>query len=91
MVQTMNTFLSAGDKFMPKMQLSQSRFAYNAYGLLREKKKEKQEKRQKLKETWDFNYIYQNESNKACFQNGIVHGHYKSLAYRTVSNKIFMW
>ena len=47
MVQTMNTFLSAGDKFMPKMQLSQSRFAYNAYGLLREKKKRETRKKTK--------------------------------------------
>ena len=47
MVQTMNKFLIAGDKFMPKMQSSQSRFAYNAHGLLGEKNKIKKVKKTK--------------------------------------------
>ena len=74
------------DQTMNKMQSSQSGFAYNANGLLVQKKKKK---RQNLKETWDLNYIYQNELNKAYFQNGIAHGNYKSVAYKTVSNKAF--
>ena len=41
MVQTMNKFLIAGDKFMPKMQSSQSRFAYNAYNKIKKVKKTK--------------------------------------------------
>ena len=41
MVQTMNKFLFAGDKFMPKMQSSQSRFAYNAYNKIKKVKKTK--------------------------------------------------
>ena len=73
------------DQTMNKMQSSQSGFVYNANGLLVQKKK----KRQNLKETWDLNYIYQNELNKACFQNGIAHGNYKIVAYKTVSNKAF--
>ena len=48
----------------------------------------KQEKKQKFKETGDSCYIYQNESDKACFQHDMAYGDLKDLTRRTVSDKI---
>ena len=37
------------------------------------------ERIKKIKETGDSTYIYQNESNKACFQHDMAHGDFKDL------------
>ena len=34
---------------------------------------------QKFKETGDSRYIYPNEIGNACFQHGMVYGHFKDL------------
>ena len=42
---------------------------------------------QKFKETGDSRYIYPNEIGNACFQHGMVYGHFKDLTWRTASDK----
>ena len=48
----------------------------------------KQKKIQKFRETEDSRYIYQNELDKACFQNDMAYGDFKDLTRRTDSDKI---
>ena len=74
-------FLSAGDKFMPKMHLRQPRFPYSACGPLTKSK----EKIQKFKETGDSTHVYQNELHKACFQHEMAYGDFKDLPRRATS------
>ena len=63
-------FLLAGDKVMPEMHVKQPGFTYIACGPFAKNK----ERIQKLKETGDTNYIYENELDKACFQGDMAHG-----------------
>ena len=83
MNEIVNTFLLAGDKFMPEMHLKQPRFAYSACGPFTKNK----ERIQKFKETGDASYIYKNELDKACFQHDIAYEHFKDLKRRTASDK----
>ena len=64
MNEIVEKFLLAGDKFMSKMHLRQPGFTYSACRPFIKNK----ERLQKLKETGDSRYIYQNELDKACFQ-----------------------
>ena len=48
----------------------------------------KQKKNEKLKETGDSGYTYQNEMDKACFQRDIDYGDFKDLPRRTASDKV---
>ena len=48
----------------------------------------KKERIQKLKETGDSRYIYQNEVDKAFFQRDMAYGDFKDLTRRTASDKI---
>ena len=52
-----NKLLLAGHKFMPEMHLRQPGFTYSACGPFTKNK----ERMQKIKETGDLRYIYQNE------------------------------
>ena len=65
--------LSAGDKFMSEMYLRQSGVTSSASGPLTKNK----ERIEKIKETRDSRYIYQNELDKACFQHDIAYGDFK--------------
>ena len=56
-----NKFSLAGDKFMAEIHLRQPGFTYSACGKFTKNK----ERIQKLKETRDSRYIYQNRLNKA--------------------------
>ena len=76
MNEIVNTFLLAGDKFMPEMHLKQLGFTYSACGLFTKNK----ERIQKFKETGDTSYIYKNELDKACFQHDMAYGDFKDLA-----------
>ena len=78
-----NTFLLAGEKFMPEMHLTQRQFTYSAYETFTKNK----ERIQKLKETGDSRYIYENELDKACFQHDMVYEDFKDLAKRTAADK----
>ena len=78
-----NKFLLAGDKFMSEINLRKPRFTYNACGPFTRNK----EKIQKIKETGDSKYIYQNELGKAYFQHVMAYGDFKDLTRRTVTSK----
>ena len=56
MNETVNTFLLAGDRFMPEMHLKQPGFTYSARGPFTKNK----ERIQKFKERGDTKYIYRN-------------------------------
>ena len=79
-----NTFLLAGDKFMPEMQLIQPQFTYSACGPFTKHK----QRIQKFKETGDTNYIYKNEIDKACFAQDAAYSDSKDLTKKTVADKI---
>ena len=81
MNEIMNMFLKAGYRFMPEMHLKQSGFTYNACGPFT-----KNEKRiEKFMQTGNTDFIFKNELDKACFQDGIAYGKSKNLAKRTIS------
>ena len=84
MNETVNTFLLAGDKFIPETHLKQPRFTHITCGTITENK----ERIQKLKATGDTSYIYKNELDKACFQHDMAYGDFKDLARRTASDKV---
>ena len=56
--------LLAGDKFMPEIHIRQLGFTYSVLGLFTKNK----ERIKTFKEMGDSWYIYQNELDKACFQ-----------------------
>ena len=58
---------------MPEMHLRQPGFTYNACGWFTRNK----ERIQKLKETGDSLYNYQNELDKACFQHNMNYKDFK--------------
>ena len=68
---------------MPEMLLRQPGFKYNACGPFTENK----ERIHKFKETGYSKYIYQNEIDKAWFQNGMPYGDFKDLPRRTASGE----
>ena len=79
-----NKLLLAGDKFMTEIRLRQPQFTYGACGPFT-----KHEQRiQKFKETGDTNYIYMNESDKACFVHDAAYSNSKDIKKRTVADKI---
>ena len=84
MNEIINTFLLAGDKFMPEMHLRQLGFTYSACGSFTKNK----ERIQKFKETGDLRCIYQNKLDKACFQHDMAYGDFKDLTRTTASDKI---
>ena len=79
-----NTFLLAGDKFMPEMHLRQPQFVYSACGPFTKHK----ERIKKFKQTGDTRYIYRNELDKACFQHDSAYADHKDLINRTKSDKV---
>ena len=79
-----NTFLLAGDKFMPEMHLRQPQFVYSACGPFTRRK----EIIKRFKQTGDTRYIYRNELDKACFQHDSAYADHKDLIYRTKSDNV---
>ena len=75
MNEIVNTFLLAGDAFIPEMHLKQSGFTYSACGPFTKSK----ERIQKLKETGDTSCIYKNELDKACCQHDMAYGDFKDF------------
>ena len=69
---------------MPEMDLRQPGFKYSACRPFTKNK----ERIQKLKETGDSRYIFQNELDKVCFQHDVAYGGFKGLTRRTASHKI---
>ena len=83
MNEVVNRFLLAGDKFMPEIHLRQPGFTYSVCVPFTKNK----EITQTFKEgdSW---YIYQNELDKACFQDVMAYEDFKDLTRRTASDKI---
>ena len=73
----------ARDKFMPEMHLKQPEFTDSTCGPFTKNKA----RIQRIKETKNWRYLYQNELDKACVQHGMAHGDFKDLTTRT--GKIF--
>ena len=84
MNEIFNTFLLAGDKFVPEMHLKQPGFTYSACGPFTKNK----ERIRKFKETGDTCYIYKNELDKVCFQHDVAYGDFKDLKRRTFSDRV---
>ena len=69
---------------MSEIHLRQPTFTYSACGPFTKNK----EIIQKLKETRDSRYIYQNKLNKACFQFNMAYGDFKDLPRGTASDNV---
>ena len=63
MNEIVNTFLLAGDKFMPEMHLKQPGFTYTACSPFTKNK----ERIEKFIQTGNTDFIYKNELDEACF------------------------
>ena len=87
MNEIVNKFLLAGDKFIPEIHLREPGLKYSACGAFTKNK----EIIQKIKETRDSRYIYQNELDKACLQYDMAYGDFKYLTRRTASDKILRY
>ena len=68
---------------MSEINLRQPGFVYSACGPFTRNK----ERIQKIKETGDSKYFYQNELDKACFQHDMAYGDFKDLTRRTATYK----
>ena len=79
-----NTFLLAGDIFMPEMHLRQPGFTYSACVPFTKNK----ERIQKFKQTGDSRYIYKNELDRAYLQHDMAYGDFKDLKKRTAADKV---
>ena len=84
MNEIINTFLLAGDKFMPEMHLRQPGFTYSACGPFTKNKK----RIENFMKSGNTDYIYKNELDKACFQHDMAYGKSKDLVKRTQSDKV---
>ena len=84
MDEIINNFLLAGDKFISEMHLRQPGFTCSAS----KPQTKKAERIPKFKETEDSRYIYQNELDKACFQEAMVYGDFKDLPKRIDSDNV---
>ena len=68
---------------MPEMHLRQPGLTYSACRPFTRN----EERTRKFKETGDSWYIYQNELDKACFQNDLAYRDFKDLTRKPASNK----
>ena len=84
MNEIVNKFLLTGDKFIPEMHLRQPGFIYLTCGPFTKHIQRIQE----FMQTGDTNYIYRNESDKACFAYDVAYSDSKYLAKRTQSDKV---
>ena len=75
MNKIINTFLLAGDKFMPEMRLRQPGFTYSACGPFTKHK----ERINKFMNTGDTRFIYRNDLDKASFQHDSAYSDSKDL------------
>ena len=70
MIETVNEYLLAGDKFMSELHLKQPGFTYSACGRFTRNK----ERIEKFMQTWNTDFIYRKELDKACFQHDMAYG-----------------
>ena len=79
-----NSFLLAGDRFIPDMHLKQPGFTFSACGPFTKNK----ERTEKFMQTCITNFIYKNELDKACFQHDMAYGKWKDLVKTNQSDKV---
>ena len=79
-----NSFLLAGDRFIPDMHLKQPGFTFSACGPFTKNK----ERTEKFMQTCITNFIYKNELDKACFQHDMAYGKSKDLVKTNQSDKV---
>ena len=84
MNEIVNSFLLAGDRFMPEMHLKQSGFTHSACGPFIKNK----ERIEKFMQTRNTNFIFKNELDIACFQYDMAYGKSKDLVKRNQSDKV---
>ena len=85
MNEIINSFLLAGDKFMPEIHLKQPGFTYSVCGTFTKSRG----RIQKLytSRTGYTSYIYKNELDKACFPHDNAYRDFKDLAGKTAFYK----
>ena len=89
MNEIVNKFLLVGDKIMPEMHLKQLGFAYSTYKNLQYSPFTKnKEGIEKFMQTGNTKLIYENETDKACFQHDLAYGKSKDLVKRPQSDKV---
>ena len=69
---------------MPEMHLKQPGFTYSACGSFTKNK----ERIEQFIKTWNTDFIYKYELDKACFQHNMAYGKSKDLVKITQSNKV---
>ena len=75
MNEIVNKFLLVRDKFMQEVHLRQPGFTCGACKPFTKNKK----RTEKFTEMVDSQYFYQNELDKACFQDDMAYGEFKDL------------
>ena len=85
MNEIVNKFLLLGDKFIPEMHLKQPGFTCSACGPFTKNK----ERIEKFMQTWNTDFTYKNELNKACFQHDMAYG--KSKILQKEHNQTKFW
>ena len=84
MIEIVNKFLLAGNKYMPELHLKQPGFTYSACGPFTRNK----ERIENFMQTGNTGFIYENKLDRACFQHDMAYGKSKDLAKRTRSDKV---
>ena len=79
-----NKFLLVCDKFMPEMHLRQPVFTYGSSGPFTKNK----ERTEKFMQIGNTDFIYENELDKACFEQDMAYGKSKDLVKRTQWDKV---
>ena len=88
MTEILKTLLLAGDKFTPEIHSRQPGFTYSACGPFTKNKETIQKFKRNNTKKGDSRHIYQNELDKACFQQDMAYGDFKDLPRRTASDKV---
>ena len=78
-----NTYLLAGDRFMPEMHLRQLQFVYSACGPFTRHK----ERIKEFKRTGATRLLYRDELDKACFKHDAAYVKYKDVENRLISDR----
>ena len=84
MDKVIKNFLLNGDKFIPELDLKQTRCTYSASGPFIKQ----WGGIQKFRETCNLKHLYRNELDEVCFYPEAAYSDIKNLAKRTISDNI---
>ena len=87
MNETINMFLSTGDKFLPEMHLRQPGFTQSACVSFTKK----QRKNKSFKQRGYLRSIQENLLDKTCFQHDMAYGNFEDLPKRTAADKVLCY